>query len=121
MRVACYKPWSCENTKLEKNKISKEQLTKASKKSFKGKTKVYLKKTRDFPGGPVVKNLPSNTGDISLIPGFGTKIPHAAKQLSPCTTTTEPKHHNERSPCTAMKTQSSQNLKKKKKARQDEA
>ena len=25
---------------------------------------------RDFPGGPVVKNLPSNAGDASLIPGF---------------------------------------------------
>ena len=26
---------------------------------------------RDFPGGPVVKNLPSNAGDASLIPGLG--------------------------------------------------
>ena len=24
---------------------------------------------RDFPGGPVVKNLPSNAGDVGLIPG----------------------------------------------------
>ena len=24
---------------------------------------------RDFPGDPVVKNLPSNAGDASLIPG----------------------------------------------------
>ena len=31
----------------------------------------------DFPGGPVVKN-PWNTGDKDLIPGRGTKIPHAA-------------------------------------------
>ena len=96
----------------KKKKISKEQLTKASKKPFKGKTKVHLKKTSDFPGGPVIKNLPSNAGDVGLIPGFGTKIPHAAKQLSPCTANTEPKHHDERSPCTAMKTQCSQNLKK---------
>ena len=29
---------------------------------------------RDFPGGPVVKNLPSNAGDTGLIPGQGTKI-----------------------------------------------
>ena len=29
---------------------------------------------RDFRGGPVVKNLPSNAGDLSL--GEGTKIPH---------------------------------------------
>ena len=31
----------------------------------------------DFPGGPVVKNLPSNAGDAGSIPGQETKIPHA--------------------------------------------
>ena len=31
----------------------------------------------DLPGGPVVKNPPSNAGDVGLIPGWGTKIPHA--------------------------------------------
>ena len=25
----------------------------------------------DFPGGPVVKNLPTNAGDMGLIPGLG--------------------------------------------------
>ena len=25
----------------------------------------------DFPGGPVVKDLPANTGDVGLIPGPG--------------------------------------------------
>ena len=44
----------------------------------------------DFPGGPVVKNVPSNAGDVGSIPGWGTKIPHATGQLSPCTTTREP-------------------------------
>ena len=33
------------------------------------------------------KNLPSNAGDESLIPGLGTKIPHAVE-------TTKPMHHN---------------------------
>ena len=28
---------------------------------------------RDFPGGPVVKNLPYNAGNVSLIPGGGNK------------------------------------------------
>ena len=28
----------------------------------------------DFPGGPVVKNLPSNTADAGSIPVRGTKI-----------------------------------------------
>ena len=40
---------------------------------------------RDFAGGPMVKNLPSNAGDVGSIPGLGTKIPHAAGQLSPST------------------------------------
>ena len=33
---------------------------------------------RDFPGGPVVKNPPSNAGGAGLIPGQGAKIPHAS-------------------------------------------
>ena len=45
-------------------------------------TDEWIKKKwyRDFPGGPVVKNPPSNEGDTSSIPGRGTKIPHAAKR-----------------------------------------
>ena len=46
----------------------------------------------DFPGGPVVKNPPSNAGDTGSIPGQGTKIPHATGQLSPHATTAEPMH-----------------------------
>ena len=44
---------------------------------------------RDFPGGPVVKNPPSNAGDAGSIPGKGTRIPHATGQLGPHTTATE--------------------------------
>ena len=40
----------------------------------------------DFPDGPVVKNLPCNTENVSSIPGLGTKVPH--------TSTTEPIRHN---------------------------
>ena len=36
----------------------------------------------DYPGGPVVKNLPSTAGDVGLIPGQGTKILYVAGQLS---------------------------------------
>ena len=46
-------------------------------------------KQGDFPGGPVVKNPPSNAGDVGSIPGWGAKIPHATGQLSPRATTTE--------------------------------
>ena len=36
---------------------------------------------RDFPGGPVVKNLPCNAGDAGLIPGWGTKILGKEKKI----------------------------------------
>ena len=45
---------------------------------------------RDFPGGPVVKNQPSNAGDAGSIPGRGTKSLHAVGQLSLWATTREP-------------------------------
>ena len=44
----------------------------------------------DFPGGPVLKNLPYNAGDVGSIPGWGAKISHALEQLSPRVITTEP-------------------------------
>ena len=40
-------------------------------------------KFRDFAGGPVVMNMPCNTGDKCSIPGQGTKVLHATEQLSP--------------------------------------
>ena len=52
-------------------------------------TLLYLKYiTRDFPGGPVVKNLPCNAGAMSSSPAWGTKIQHVMQQLSPSATTT---------------------------------
>ena len=38
----------------------------------------------------MVSNTPSSAGDVGLIPGRGNNIPHAAEQLSPHVTTTEP-------------------------------
>ena len=49
----------------------------------------FKQSTGDFLGS-VVKNLTSSAGDLSSIPGWGTKILHAAGQLGPCATTTEP-------------------------------
>ena len=55
---------------------------------------------QDFPGGPVVKNLPSSVADVGPIAGGGSKIPQAAEQLSPsttlefqCTETKDPEGH----------------------------
>ena len=39
---------------------------------------------RGLPGGPAVKNPPSNAAGTGLICGPGTKIPHITEQLSPC-------------------------------------
>ena len=44
------------------------------------------KPRKDFPGGPVVKNLPSTAGVGGLIPGQGTKIPQVVGQQSLCAT-----------------------------------
>ena len=43
----------------------------------------------DFSGSLVVKNSPSNAGELGSNPGGGTKIPHATGQLSLGTTSTE--------------------------------
>ena len=36
---------------------------------------------RDFPGSPVVKNQPFNSGNVGSLPGWGIKIPHGVGQL----------------------------------------
>ena len=60
---------------------------------------LVLNYTRDFPGGPVVKNPPANARDAGSIPGRGTKIPHAVGQLSPTTQPEKPLiPHNQRKP-----------------------
>ena len=48
----------------------------------------------DSPGDPVFKNPPCDRGDPGLNPGQGTKIPHAAEQLSLQNTTKEPLCHS---------------------------
>ena len=47
----------------------------------------------------MVKNPPANVRDMGSIPGPGTKISHAAEQINPCATTTEPVLCNNRSHC----------------------
>lgn len=42
------------------------------------KKKIY----RDFSGGPVVMNMPSDAEGVVPAPDGGAKIPHAAGQLS---------------------------------------
>ena len=62
----------------------------------------YKNQVKDFPSGSVVKNLPSNAGDKGLIPGRGTKIPHALGQLTLCAETNDPMCS--RAPATTRKT-----------------
>ena len=56
----------------------------------KKKKKTGSPATREVPNGPGVKNLPFNAGDVSLIPGQGTKISYATGQLNLCAAITEP-------------------------------
>ena len=42
----------------------------------------------------MVKNVPSNAGDTGPLPGLGTKILHAAEQLSLWAMTRESMSHN---------------------------
>ena len=54
-------------------------------------SKIYKEHTqfRDFPGGPLVKNLPCNAQGTGSIPGQGSKIPT-------CLRATEPTCHNQK-------------------------
>ena len=45
--------------------------------------------TMDFRSGSVVRNLPTNTVDMGLITGWGTKIQPVTGQLSLCAPTTD--------------------------------
>ena len=67
----------------------------------KGRKGWHLKLIRALP---VVNNLPSSAEDTGLIHGWGSKILHAAGQLSPCTATGEPVYCNYRSPPTTAAT-----------------
>ena len=53
----------------------------------------------DFPGGRVVKDLPSNAGDTGSFPGGRTKMARALGQLGPQAATTKPLCCSKRSPC----------------------
>ena len=52
------------------------------------------KQSGDFPGGPVVKNLPSSAGHVSLIPGQGTRVPHTMEHVNLCAATRQPVSSN---------------------------
>ena len=71
------------------------------------KSQLRVKQDRNFPGSAVVKNAPSSVGNLGSIPGWGTKIPQAAEQLSLSTAIREP----------ATKNQCSQNFEKRKESR----
>ena len=53
-----------------------------------------ITETKDFAGGPGVRSPPSNAGDVGLIAGRGTKVPHVVGQLRPHVTTPGMKCHS---------------------------
>ena len=75
----------------EKLKMKKQWQTTEKYWYLKGPSKKSIRwsLSGDFHVGPVVKNLPCSSGGVGLIPGQGTKIPHATEQLNQGITTTE--------------------------------
>ena len=61
----------------------------------------------DSPG-PVVKNPPSDAVDEDLIPGQGTKIPHAERPLSPGSATGEKPTWHKKGSCISQPRQGTQ-------------
>ena len=61
-----------ENCKKKKKELHKGKEDRGAKEQFTGASTC----------GPAVKHPPCNAGDVGLIPGQATKIPHAAEQLS---------------------------------------
>ena len=86
---------------LNHARVEASEGARESRKKFRSQTIIFVglkaswtfkRHSWDFPGGPVVKNPPANAGNMGLIPGPRTQIPHATGQLSPCATATEPWH-----------------------------
>ena len=44
--------------------------------SVEGSPELTYRKPGDFPGGPVVRTLPLNAGNLVSSPGLGTEVPH---------------------------------------------
>ena len=42
---------------------------------------------KDLPSGSLIECLPCNMRHVGLIPGQGTRLPHASKQLNSCVET----------------------------------
>lgn len=70
---------------------------------------ITIYKIQELPCIPVVKNLSSNAEDVGASPGQGTRIPHAAGQLSPPTAT---KDATMKIPHATTKTQQNQKINK---------
>ena len=60
-----------ENTRGIAQRIRGKQLLFTAFINFKWHNASLRDSNKDFPGGPVVKNLPANAGMIGLIPGLG--------------------------------------------------
>ena len=65
---------------LSKNCKAEKSKKKVAKRviSLRHLAKANRCRAMDFPGGPVVKTLPSNAGGVGPIPCWGAKIPHVS-------------------------------------------
>ena len=78
-----------------------------------GENILKLKCGKGLPWWRSVENLPANAGDTGFEPWSG-KIPHAAEQLSPCDTTTEPALWSQRATTTEARAPRAHALQKEK-------
>ena len=63
---------NCKKKEKRKKELHEGKKDRGAKEQFTGTSTC----------GPVVKHPPCNAGDVGWIPGQGTKISHAAEQLS---------------------------------------
>ena len=71
------------NYRLAQKSVSQRTLETLLQKNMVSSTVLYLLRTKnikwDFPGGPVVKNLPAIAGDTGSIPGPRRSHMHQGK------------------------------------------
>ena len=63
---------------MMKNKVFHGIIHSTAKKTLDSKKKKKRCHNRDFPGGSVVRTLPSDAGHAGSIPGQGVKVPHTS-------------------------------------------
>ena len=81
--IHCYS--SSKSVPVSRSQTLEERYIIKNKKKwpYSAETSIKRGEDKDFPGGPVVKDLPSSAGLTGSIPGQGMKIPRVVGQPNP--------------------------------------